>query len=110
MCFWTSQVEDEPTRAGGSLVLVALVFLVIVVIVVVLVILIIVPIVIVLVVVLFFFLLLLVFLIGLGPALRLLYPLEVHLMPGLEVDLLDLTVEILDLDQLRILIHCEDTE
>src|SRR6185437_7747108 len=47
---------------------------------------------------------------GLGPAFRLVDPIEVHLMPGLEIDLLDLAIEILDLDQLRVLIYREDTE
>ena len=35
---------------------------------------------------------------GLGPALRLLMLFQVHLVPGLDVDLLDVAIEVLDLD------------
>src|SRR6185437_9176031 len=88
---------------GGSIFVALVFFLVFVP--VVLVILIVVP-----VVVLVFFLFFVLVLFGLGPAFRLVDPIEVHLMPGLEIDLLDLAIEILDLDQLRVLIYREDTE
>src|SRR6185437_9539935 len=47
---------------------------------------------------------------GFGPAFGLLGVLEVHLMPGLEVDLLDVAIEILDLHQLRVLIDRQHAE
>jgi len=87
-----------PPRPWGGSVLVALVFLVFVPVLIVLVILIIVPIVVLVFLVLFFLFVL--FLVGLGPPFRLVDPLQVHLMPGLEIYLLDFAVEILDLDEL----------
>ena len=48
--------------------------------------------------------------VGLGPALGLLDPLEVHLTPGLQVDFLDVTVEILDLQALGVLVHRQHAE
>jgi hypothetical protein len=73
-----------------------------------------VPIVIVLVpVVLFLFFFLFLFFLGgvAGPAFRLLGLLEVELMPGIEIDLLDIAVLVLDLDQLLVGVdrqHFED--
>jgi len=44
------------------------------------------------------------------PALGLLRLIEIHLVPGLEIDLLDIPVEIFDLDELRVLIDRQDAE
>src|SRR5207302_2788182 len=49
-------------------------------------------------------------LVGLGPTLGLLGHLQVHLVPCLQVDLLDVPIEILDLDELRVLIDRQHAE
>src|SRR6267143_2045363 len=48
--------------------------------------------------------------IGFGPAFRLLDPLEVHLVPGLQVEFLDVAVEVLDLYELRVLVDRQHPE
>src|SRR6185312_3729838 len=48
--------------------------------------------------------------VGLGPALRLLDTLEIHLAPGLQVDFLDVAVEVFDLQTLGVLVHRQHTE
>jgi len=67
---------------------------------VVLVVLILVPILVVLVLFFLFF-----FGLGCSPAFGLGDALEVHLMPGLDIELLDVAVQIFDLNELGILIH-----
>src|SRR5581483_7793009 len=104
ICFRTAQVANVRS------VFIAPAFLVFVPILVVLIVLVVVPIVIIVVVLVLLFLLVFILFVRLCPALRLLRLLEVHLMPGLEVYLLDLAVEILDLDQLRVFVHRENTE
>src|SRR5262249_1763291 len=47
---------------------------------------------------------------GLGPALGLLDPLEVHLAPRFQVDFLDVAVEVLDLQPLGVLVHRQHAE
>src|SRR6478735_6463313 len=44
------------------------------------------------------------------PALRLLDLLEVHFMPGVQIQLLDVAIEIFDLDQFGVLVHGQHTE
>ncbi len=47
---------------------------------------------------------------GLGPAFGFLGELQIHFMPGLEVDFLDVPIEVFDLDELGILVHGQDPE
>src|SRR6185437_12000816 len=103
-CFRTAQV------ANARSVFTAPAFFVFVPVLVVLIVLVVVPIIVVVVLLVLFFLLVFILIVRLCPALGLVRLLEIHLMPGLEVDLLDLAVEILDLDQLRVFIHRENTE
>src|SRR5262249_2458799 len=62
----------------------------------------------VLVVVLFLFFVLII--VGIGPALGLRGHLEIHFVPRLDVDLLDIPVEVFDFDQLRVLVHRQHAE
>src|SRR5437660_12383238 len=92
----------RPATGVSSIVLALLVDVVVVLVVVVLV-LVLVPVVLVLVLVG-------VLVIGFRPALGLLDLLEIHLVPGLEIDLLDFAVEILDLYELRVLVDRQNAE
>jgi hypothetical protein len=47
---------------------------------------------------------------GFGPALGFLGELQIHFVPGLEVDFLDVPIEIFDLDELGILVHGQHPE
>ena len=71
-----------------------------------------VPVVVLVFILVFFFLLFLFFVLVLlvGPAFRLGRQLEVHLVPGLDVEFLDVAVEVFDLDQFRVLIDGEHTK
>src|SRR6267143_2111281 len=52
----------------------------------------------------------LILVIGFGPAFRLLDPLAVHLLPGLQVEFLDVAIEVLDLYELRVLVDRQHPE
>jgi len=101
-------------RAGSSSppsVALVFFFVLVPVVVILVVVLILVPIV-VLVVFLFLFLVLtfFFFIVIAGPAFRLIDLVEIEFLPGIEIDLLDVTIQVLDLDQLRILVHREHSE
>jgi len=91
-------------RCGSTLVVVFIIVIEIVIIFVVLLVLVEV------ILVFFFFIFFFLVLFGLGPALRLIRTLEIHFVPRLEVDLLDIAIEILDLDELRVLIDGQYAE
>src|SRR6185312_476417 len=106
---WVDSAVDG-ARQGLVLVAVSRLFILVEVIVLVLVVLILILILIPVLVLILVFFFVVVFFLGFGPALRLLGVLEVHLVPGLEVDFLDVAIEILDLHQLRVLIDRQHAE
>jgi len=90
------------TRASSLLVVVIVPVVIIVVPIVIVIVIIVVVIIIIIIIV--------VVIVAIGPTFGLADLVEVHLVPGFEVDFLDLAVEILDLDQLGVLVHRQDAE
>jgi hypothetical protein len=106
-------IERHPTHTppvGGRMPGSTLVFFLFLIEVVVIIVVVIIVIIVEVVVVLVFVLVVILIVFGLGPALGLIRMLEIHFVPCLEVDFLDITVEILDLDQLGVLIDGQHAE